>query len=94
MKATLTHNNAYDSIVITDDEGKIVAAAQITGKGFSEFHGQDPDFADWPCEYSLNIHDDIDDYGDAYVERTDCDNLVILDEDLYLSRKNFFRFEN
>lgn len=93
MKATLTHNNAYDAIVIQDDDGDIVTAAQIDSGIFKDFIAENVDnLEDWSFSspYSLDLLDDVDDYGDAYVARENGGEIVILDDDLYMSRKDFF----
>jgi len=93
-KSYLTHNNGYDSVVITKDD-EIVVAAQIDKDIFRDFHADDPAWENWAFSvpYALDLLDDVDEYGDVYVSRTDTLPVEIVDTDLYNSRKDFWRYE-
>ena len=94
MKATLTHNNAYDAVIIQNDDGAILCAAQLDGDVYKDFYDPYPDFGDWnfSSPYNLDILDDPEDYGTVYAVRNGDDAEVeAVDEDLFESRAEFWR---
>lgn len=91
--AYLTHNNAYDAVVIIDnDTDDIVCAAQVDTQIFLDFHAENPDFGEWEFSepYRLDCLDDPDDYGTVYAERHENHLVAIIDHDLYNMRNEFF----
>ena len=86
MKAYLTHNNAYDSIVIMDGN-TLVTAVDVTDQTWIGFHSDDPNFPNWSGYFDENCSGPTD-YGEIYAVRTDYSNIVITNAELYHDRQD------
>ena len=74
MKLMYAHNNAYDTIILVDDEDKVVSTWEVTGKEMADYltTGHLPD--DWDVQDADGKVFDgepatPEDYGDILDER-------------------------
>ncbi len=88
MKTYLTHNNAYDSVVIMDGD-TLVTAVDIDSQTWINYHSDNPDFGNWngTCDDNCNSPDD---YGTVYATRINDNPIQIINDKLYHDRKEFF----
>lgn len=98
MKGYLTHNDAYDAVVIVGDDDKIICAAQINTEIFIDFHSKYSNFEDWkfgdPFILVYADDDSVFDFGNVYAIRPDNESIIIADEKVYLDRREYYlRYE-
>lgn len=96
LQAVFTTNNGYDSVYVWDGTFlkvdsvvmKDFAVAETAGDDFSDWHGEE-----WWNDLAETMEAAIKETGDVVVAKYEDGKLVIVDEDKWNERKDFYGHE-